>query len=591
VSVLGRTAPDFVVDAFDTSYGAKQQVAVTARKTLRDVRMHYRVGTGRAATTGVRQWRGGERYGSAGQRYFAELRGTVPRARPKDSVEVWFTGRKGRSTVRSSSFTYTVADHIGGDVLVVAAEDVTGLSPAATDGATSARYADEHVAALRHAGYTADVYDVDTHARQAPHPLGVLSHYRAVVTETGDDVIPRATGQVGGTVARSALETELALRDYLNEGGKLLLGGKYAGFAQAANGGYVYQPNGPGECTDPADRTCLPLLNDFQQYWLGAYSNVSDGGTGETGPYPLVGSAGRFTGFTGALNAPGSAGNQDHTASLLTTSSFLPKATFPQFASAAPVEWKRPGAAPFDPLDGAWYLWSGQADSSYKRLTRTVDLSSAQAGRLKFAASYDVEASWDFLFVEAHVVGSDDWTTLPEAGGHTTTATGDSCPEGIVGLHPFLGHYIGAACEPTGSTGSWNAATGPSNGWQQWDVDLSAYAGKQVEVSISYLSDWGNQGLGVFLDDVRVQAGASTAQTSFETDLGGWTVPGPPAGSAANSTDYARSRQAFDEGAAVTTADTVYLGFGLEGLAPAARDDLVRRAMRHLTGRSPRPLP
>jgi hypothetical protein len=40
----------------------------------------------------------------------------------------------------------------------------------------------------------------------------------------------------------------------------------------------------------------------------------------------------------------------------------------------------------------------------------------------------------------------------------------------------------------------------------------------------------------------------------------------------------------------VTTKDTVYLGFGLEGLAPAARDDLVRRAMQHLTGRSPRPL-
>jgi hypothetical protein len=41
----------------------------------------------------------------------------------------------------------------------------------------------------------------------------------------------------------------------------------------------------------------------------------------------------------------------------------------------------------------------------------------------------------------------------------------------------------------------------------------------------------------------------------------------------------------------VTTRDTVYLGFGLEGLAPVARDDLVRRAMTHLTGKRPRPLP
>jgi hypothetical protein len=591
VSVVGRSTPDFVVDAFDTSYGSRQQVAVTARRSLRDVTMRYRINGGRTQTAGVERWRGGERYGSDGDRYFAELRGTVPRARKNDKVQVWFTGRKAGRTVTSTPFTYTVSNDIGGDVLVLAAEDVSGISPAATDGAVSARYTDEHVTALRHAGYTTDVYDPDTRGRTAPHPLGVLSHYDAVVWETGDDVIPRAVGQAGGTASRSALETELAVRDYLNEGGKLLFGGRYAGFAQAANGSYRYQPNGPGECADPADPTCLPLLNDFQQYWLGAYTNVSDGGTGESGPYPLAGSSGRFTGFAGALNAAGSAGNQDHTASFLTTSSFLPKATFPQFASAAPVEWQRPGAAPFDPYDGDWYLWSGQADTSYKRLTRTVDLSAATSGHLRFATSYDIEADWDFMFVEAHVVGSDDWTTLPDAGGHTATGTGDSCASGITGLHPFLGHYIGEDCSGTGSTGTWNATTGASNGWQDWDVDLSGYAGKQVEVSISYMSDWGSQGLGVFLDDVRIQVGGSTAQqTSFESDLGGWTVAGAPAGSGPNSSDFIRSRQAFDEGSVVTTKDTVYLGFGLEGLAPAARDDLVRRSMRHLTGRDPRPL-
>jgi hypothetical protein len=590
VSVVGRSTPDLVADAFDVSYGSRQQVAVTARRSLRRVTMHYRVGGGRAASSGVREWRGGKRYGDTNDKYYAELRGTVPRARPGDSVEVWFTGRKGRATVSSTPFTYTVSDDIGGDVLILAAEDVTGISPAATDGATSARYADEHATALRHAGYSSDVYDPDTHGRKAPHPLGVLSHYRTVVWETGDDIITRAPGQPGGTTTRSALETELAVRDFLNEGGKLLFGGQYAGYAQGANGAYVYQPDGPGECASADDPSCLPLLNDFQQYWLGAYTYVADGGTGEAGPFPLTGSEGRFAGFAGTLNAPGSAGNQQATASFLTTSSFLPPAQFPQFTSAGPVDWVRPGAAPYDPYAGAWYLWSGQADSSWKRLTRTVDLASATSGRLKFFASYNTEENWDFMFVEAHVVGSDEWTTLPDANGHTGTVTGDSCTAGIVTLHPFLAHYQGADCASTGSTGSWNAATGSSNGWSQWDVDLSAYAGKQVEISISYMSDWSSQGLGVFLDDVRVEGGTA-AQTGFETDLGGWTVAGPPAGSGPNSTDYARSQQAFDEGAVVTTKNTVYLGFGLEGLAPAARDDLVRRAMTHLTGHSRSALP
>ncbi len=35
-------------------------------------------------------------------------------------------------------------------------------------------------------------------------------------------------------------------------------------------------------------------------------------------------------------------------------------------------------------------------------------------------------------------MGSDDWTTLPDANGHTTQGTGDSCAEGWHDLHPFL---------------------------------------------------------------------------------------------------------------------------------------------------------
>ena len=38
-------------------------------------------------------------------------------------------------------------------------------------------------------------------------------------------------------------------------------------------------------------------------------------------------------------------------------------------------------------------------------------------------------------------------------------------------------------------TGAWNAASGNSAGWQQWSVNLSAYAGTTVELSIAYASD------------------------------------------------------------------------------------------------------
>ncbi|MFI5491633.1 M14 family zinc carboxypeptidase [Actinoplanes sp. NPDC051859] len=580
VSVVGRSTTDLAVDAFGTSYGTSQQVAVTARRGLRAVTLHYSVNGGRERTASTAEWKGGERYGDALDDYFAERRGTVPRARSGDKVKVWFTARKGGATVKSTDFTYTVADKIGGQVLVLAAEDVTGISPANTDGATSARYADEHVAALQKAGFTADVYDMDTNGRAAPHPLGVLSHYKAVVWETGDDVIPRAAGQPAGTVARSALETELAVRDYLNEGGKLLFSGQNAGYAQGTDGSYRYLPDGPGECTDTANPACLQIFNDFQQYWLGAYSYVDGGGTGaDDVNLPVTGTTGAFQGYTAT---PGTG----HTAAFLSTSSFLDPKKFPQFASsAAPLDWKLPGAAPYEPYDGDWYLWSGQSDSSYKRLTKTVDLTAATAARLKFRTSFDIENEWDFMFVEAHEVGTDTWTTLPDTGGLTTTATGESCQSNVASrLHPFLAHYQGPApeCAPTGTTGTWNAATGSSGGWKEFDADLSAYAGKKVELSISYMSDWSTQGLGVFLDDVRVETGGSTDRTSFEADLGGWTVAGPPPGSGVNSADWTRSQLAFDSGAAVTTTDSVFLGFGLETLSSADRDDLVKRAMKHL---------
>ena len=72
--------------------------------------------------------------------------------------------------------------------------------------------------------------------------------------------------------------------------------------------------------------------------------------------------------------------------------------------------------------------------------------------------------------------------------------------------------------------------------------------------------------------------------TSFEDGLGGWTVAGPPAGSAPNSNDWTRTTAGgFPEGAAVSTPWSIYTGFGIEGIAtPAARSEVLGRAMEHL---------
>ena len=74
--------------------------------------------------------------------------------------------------------------------------------------------------------------------------------------------------------------------------------------------------------------------------------------------------------------------------------------------------------------------------------------------------------------------------------------------------------------------------TGDSGGWQHVAFDLSAYAGQQVEVSISYVTDPAFGGIGVFVDDTAlVVDGAVIESEGFETGLGPWTIAPPPPGS------------------------------------------------------------
>ncbi len=511
------------------------------------------------------------------------MQGVVTGTQPGDSVKVWFTG----AGQTSDSFTYAAKVESSNRVLVMAAEDYTGLSPVYKSNPRPA-YLSYYLDALAANGIGADVYDVDANGREAPSALGVLSHYKAVIWYTGDDVITRDQGMLPGTASRLANDELLAVREYLNEGGRLLYTGKYAGLEYAQ--GYEFNPETNAPCDpDSAADGCQGLSDDFLQYYLGAYIYNEDAGTTAKGTlYDVLGVDDPFDALGWSFGAP-SANNQDHSASFITTSGLLPKAQFPQFDSWAAAKYARPGG-PFDPHTGSYYVYSNIADISYKRLTRTISVP-AGGGNLSFWISRDTEPDWDFVFVEAHTVGQDDWTTLPDANGHTSQSTGPndpdlaSCPAGWRDLHPWLDHYqtlnSDNSCSPTGTTGVWNAASGRSQGWEQWSIDLGAYAGKQVEVSIAYASDWSFQGLGTFVDDITLPTGEST---SFETDLGGWTVTGPPPGSSPNSNNFARTTAGgFPEGAVVATPDTLYAGFGLEGIStPAARNEVMRRSMDYL---------
>ena len=589
--------------SFEYSYGDPQPVHVLAKRSLGRVTLKYRINGGRVRSADTREWRGGEKYKPAAV-YYHEMRGVVRGTDPGDEVRVWFEGDEGRRDYRSDSFTYEAVSDSNRDVLVVAAEDYTGASPVQTGGPNYVGY---YLDALQANGVRADVYDVDARGRTAPDHLGVLSHYDAVIWETGDDVVTRKAGQAAGNADRIALDEMLEFRAFMNEGGKVLYTGAWAGqqyVGGSAVGQQFYDPKGEdvpcrvGGAPNPAitdPRQCLGLfgspssdgVNDVLEYWLGAYALASGDGHMEPGGqlFTINGIDEPFGGLSWAFSPPGSPNYQEQSASFVSTSGILPRAEYPQFNSWPSARWDKPGG-PFAPRTGTQYVYSQIADVSYKRLTREIAVPATGSADLTFWTSYDTESHWDHLFVEARTPGQDNWTTLPDANGHTETTPGDSCAAEWRTLHPQLDHYqtfvdgTPDTCTATGTTGAWNAASGNSGGWVQWRIDLSAYRGQTVEISIAYVSDWAVQNLGVFLDDVTLPDGTTT---SFETDLGGWAV-GQPATSGANANTWVRTdASGFPVGATISTPDSLLFGFGFEGISTQdSRNAVMGRVLGHL---------
>jgi hypothetical protein len=196
------------------------------------------------------------------------------------------------------------------------------------------------------------------------------------------------------------------------------------------------------------------------------------------------------------------------------------------------------------PPTGERFLISQQAADSYERLTRIISVPPAGA-RLSFWVTRDTLPGWEFFFVEARTVGADDWTTLPDERRDDERASGARArlpPTGVTGRRLpvdaraacLLGQYVtlptseGEPCEATGISGEWWGATGTSQGAERWLIDLGAYAGRSVEVALSYASDAISVQRGVFIDYIQVSSGSGS--TSFEDDddlMDGWVVAPP----------------------------------------------------------------
>lgn len=161
---------------------------------------------------------------------------------------------------------------------------------------------------------------------------------------------------------------------------------------------------------------------------------------------------------------------------------------------------------PVDPHSGQGYWYSNRRDSGDASMTRTFDLTGVRRATLQFWTWYDIEAGFDYAYVETSTDGGRNWETLKGRYTTTTNPNGQSFGYGW-----------------TGKSGV-NSSSHSTARWVQESVDLSQYAGKRVQVRFEYVTDEGYNGPGFAVDDLRIpETGYSdNAETDNSWDARGF---------------------------------------------------------------------
>lgn len=157
------------------------------------------------------------------------------------------------------------------------------------------------------------------------------------------------------------------------------------------------------------------------------------------------------------------------------------------------------------PFQGAKEFWGGEGEEADHNMTVKVDLTGKTSANLTYNIWYEIEENWDAGFIQVSEDGS-KWTSL--ATPHTVSDFNN--PD----AYPTI-------------MDSFPAYTGTSNGWIQENIDLSAYAGKEISIRFRYATDWGSEYRGMFIDSVNVTAdGQVLVSEDAENGFGSFTADG-----------------------------------------------------------------
>lgn len=201
------------------------------------------------------------------------------------------------------------------------------------------------------------------------------------------------------------------------------------------------------------------------------------------------------------------------------------------------------------PHSGASEWYSGAGTWTWRNFHRAFSIPSTGA-TLNFWTFYEIEEDWDYGYVEVHDLTDDTWTTLPGLGTVNTLSHPQDNPNTPDGFEPEDYCQPDPANPPACLSNRWNAFTGYSGGWYQESMDLSPFAGHDIEL---YFRTWQD---GAFTLQMMYVDDISIPEIGFfddvESGANGWTADG-----------WTITNGKFDNGYGVVTVDTKWV--------PAAR--------------------
>jgi immune inhibitor A len=145
-----------------------------------------------------------------------------------------------------------------------------------------------------------------------------------------------------------------------------------------------------------------------------------------------------------------------------------------------------------DPFAGERMWWSGSGDDLRNTMSTQVDATGYTALSLDLKARFEIEAGYDYLYVQTSTDGGATWQFR----------------DGTVGGEPFV------------RDGSDNPAISGSSGseWLDVNVPLDDVAGGVVNLRLLYATDGGVAPDGFFADEITVTSGATTLLASGAED-------------------------------------------------------------------------